>query len=91
MQIVVTATKPVRTVEGGTLPRDVKIEVSDALGRFLVERGEAVLYETKVAQENPSVAAGQAKPSASSPAAQASAPKTLQVSKAGAKAAKRGK
>ena len=47
MKIVVTSKKPVHTAECGTLPVDMPVEVSDALGKFLIERGDATPFETK--------------------------------------------
>ena len=47
MKIVVTTDEIVRTAECGIIRKDVPTEVSDYLGNFLIERGEAVLYETK--------------------------------------------
>lgn len=47
MNIVVIDKKPVRTAECGVLPVDIPVEVSDPLGKFLIEQGLAALVETK--------------------------------------------
>lgn len=47
MNIVVTSKKPVRTAERGTLPTGIPVEVSEPLGKFLIEQGVAALVETK--------------------------------------------
>lgn len=47
MNIVVTSKKPVRTAECGVLPTGIPVEVTDPLGKFLIEQGLAALVETK--------------------------------------------
>ena len=47
MKIVVTSDDIVRTAECGVIPKDIPTDVSDALGKFLIERGDATLFETK--------------------------------------------
>lgn len=51
MNIVVTSKKPVRTAECGVLPTGIPVEVTDPLGKFLIEQGLAALVETKSDQE----------------------------------------
>lgn len=84
MKIVVTSKKPVLTTYG-RLPANVPVDVADQLAKFLIERGDAVLFETKQAIDRPSEAAGKTEPSSASPAAQASQVTTPSESESGAK------
>jgi hypothetical protein len=47
MKIIITSKKPVLTAECGRLPSGVPVDVSDALGAFLVARGDAAKVEVK--------------------------------------------
>lgn len=88
MKIVVVTKKPVLTPTG-RLPKDIPIEVKDHLGKFLIERGDAVLFEVKERLDRPFVIAGKVEPLSAAPAAQASTSETLESSEPGAK--KRGR
>jgi len=83
MKIVVTSAKPVLT-QMGRLRKDVPVDVPDQLGRFLIERGDAVAFETKESQDRPSVAVGEDTPSSASLPAQASPQTTAKKSEPGA-------
>ena len=83
-KIVVTTRKPVIT-QFGRLPKDIPSDVPPLLAKFLVERGDAVYYETKVAMDRPTEAAGATDQSSALPAAPASQQTTLSVSESGAK------
>lgn len=84
MKIVITSKKPVLTPYG-RLPAGRPIDVNDHLSKFLIERGDAVLFETKQAIDRPSEAAGKTEPSSASLAAQASQVTTPSESESGAK------
>jgi hypothetical protein len=47
MQIIVTTKKPVLTADHGRLPFGVPVKVSETLGAFLIERGDAKPIEVK--------------------------------------------
>ena len=84
MKIVITA-KIVRTADYGTLAKDRVLEVPDHFAKFLIERGEAVRYETKEQMERPTVTAGKVEQLSASPAAQVSPQTTASASEPGAK------
>lgn len=84
MKIVITA-KIVRTADYGTLAKDRVLEVPDHFAKFLIERGEAVRYETKEQMERPTVTAGKVEQLSASPAAQVSPSQTLNTSENGGK------
>lgn len=84
-KIVVTTKKPVITAERGRLPRDIPVEVSELLARHLIERGDAVAFETKEKMDRPIVAAGMVEPSYALPVAQASTQTTSSEFEPGAK------
>ena len=88
MKIVVVTKKPVLTPTG-RLPKDIPVEVPDQLGKFFIERGDAVLFEVKERIDRPFVDAGKMEQSSALPAAQASTSETLISSENGAK--KRGR
>ena len=89
MRIVVISKKPVYTQEAGRLPYDIPVDVSDALGKFLLESGAAIRMETKELIDNPTKAVGKLQQSSALQAAQAS-PQTMPMpSESGAK--KRGR
>jgi hypothetical protein len=88
MKIVITAKKPVLTTYG-RLPANVPVDVADQLAKFLIERGDAVLFETKQAIDRPSEAAGKTEPSSASLAAPASQVTT--PSESGSGVVKRGR
>lgn len=50
MRIVIQSKKPI-LVPDGRLPIGVPIDVADPLGRFLVQRGDAVVVEHKGVDE----------------------------------------
>lgn len=89
MKIIVISKKPILTAESGRLPRDIPVDVSSALAKFLIERGEAVLLETKELLDRPIKAAGTEVLSSASPVAQVSQPTMLSESERGGK--KRGR
>lgn len=89
MKIVVTSKKPVLTASHGRLPRDIPVDVPEHLAKFLIDRGEAVLLETKELMDRPTKAAGMEALSSASPVAQASQPTMLSASESGVK--KRGR
>jgi len=89
VKIVVTSKKPVLTAEKGRLPKDIPVEVSDLLGKQLIESGVAVLLEVKERIDRPFVDAGKMESLSALPAAQASTSETLNSSVSGAK--KRGR
>ena len=84
MKIVVTTRKPVLT-QLGRLPKDVPVDVPPQLASFLIERGDAVLLETKEAMDRPIEAAGTTVQSSALPVAPALPVMTLSVPKFGAK------
>jgi hypothetical protein len=84
MKIVVITKKPVLTTYG-RLPKDKPVDVNDHLARFLIERGDAVAFETKERMDRPSVAAGAMEPSSALPVAQASQVTMLSESEPGVK------
>lgn len=88
MKIVVVTKKPVLTPTG-RLPKDIPVDVADQLGKFLIERGDAMLFEVKERIDRPFQDAGKMELSSALPAAQALTSKTLILSKDGAK--KRGR
>ena len=85
MKIIVVSKKPVFTAERGRLPKDVPVDVSSILAKFLIDRGEAVLLETKEALNRPTEAAGMGALSSASPVAQVLQPTMLSESAFGAK------
>lgn len=89
-KIVVTSKKPVRT-QFGVLPKDIPIDLPHGLATFLMDRGEAVLYETKVAMDRPTLASGETEPLLPSPAAPVSQSTTLSLSEPGEKPKRRGR
>lgn len=88
MKIYITASHPVRTMEG-ILPSGVPIEVKPQLGRFLIDQGVAVLFETKEKMTRPTETAGKEEPLSALPVAQASPVTTPNESEPGAR--KRGR
>jgi hypothetical protein len=50
MKILITTKKPVLTPQG-RLPSGTPVDVEDQLGKFLMDEGLAVLFETKVPEE----------------------------------------
>jgi hypothetical protein len=84
MKIVITA-KIVRTSEYGNLVKDRIVEVPEHFAKFLIERGEAIRFETKEQMDRPTVTAGKVEPSSASPADQASPSPTLNSSEGGVK------
>jgi hypothetical protein len=84
MKIVVVTKKPVLT-QFGRLPKDVPVEVNDHLARFLIDRGDAVAFETKEKMDYPPLAAGMMAQSSALPVAQASTETTSSASEPGAK------
>lgn len=88
MKIVIVSKKPVLTPTG-RLPKDIPVDVADQLGKFLIERGDAVLFEVKERIDRPFVDAGKMELSSALPAAPASTSETLISSENGAK--KRGR
>jgi hypothetical protein len=84
MKIVVVTKKPVLT-QFGRLPKDIPVEVNDHLARFLIDRGDAVAYETKVAMDFPPLAAGLTALSSAQPVAQVFTETTSSASEPGAK------
>jgi len=88
VKIVVVTKKPVLT-QFGRLPKDIPVDVPDQLAKFLIERGDAVLFEVKERLDRPFVIAGSVAPLSAAPAAQASTSETLSTSEDGAK--KRGR
>ena len=85
MKIQIIGKKAVLTTEHGRLPFGMTVEVSPALANFLIERGDAVLLETKVNQDRPIQAAGVVEPLSVSPVAQVSQQTTLSESENGVK------
>ena len=79
MKIVITSKKPVLT-QFGRLPNGQTVDVPDQLGVFLIDRGDAVRFETKEAMDRPLQAAGKTEQSSALPVAQASPEQTLNVS-----------
>lgn len=88
MKIVVISKKPVLTPTG-RLPKDIPVDVADQLGKFLIERGDAVLFEVKERIDRPFVDAGKMEQSSALPAAPALTSETLISSESGVK--KRGR
>jgi hypothetical protein len=88
MKIVVVTKKPVLTPTG-RLPKDIPVDVADQLGKFLIERGDAVLFEVKERIDRPFVDAGKMELSSALPAAPVSTSEMLISSENGAK--KRGR
>lgn len=88
MKIVVVTKKPVLTPTG-RLPKDIPVDVADQLGKFLIERGDAMLFEVKERIDRPFVDAGKMELSSALPADPALISKTLILSDTGAK--KRGR
>jgi hypothetical protein len=89
-KIVVTTKKPVLT-QLGRLPKDVPVDIPQPLATFLIERGDAVLFETKEAMDRPYRAAGMEEPLSALPVAQASPMTTLNESESGVKPKRRGR
>jgi stringent starvation protein B len=90
MKIVITSKKPVLT-QFGRHPHGVTVDVPDQLAKFLIERGDAVCFETKEAMDRPSQAAGSTEPSSALPVAQASIEQTSSESENGEAPKKRGR
>jgi hypothetical protein len=92
MKIVITTKKPLYAVgHANRLQVGVPIEVSDHLGKFYIERGDAVAYEVKEQMDRPSEADGAAASSSALPLAQASQPQTSSLSDSGDSPRKRGR
>ena len=91
MKIVVTSKKPIMAVGYGRLPVGVPVEVPASLGQFFIERGEAVLMETKEAMDRPLAVDGETEQSSSSPVGQASEQTMSSESESGETASKRGR
>jgi hypothetical protein len=72
MKIVITTKKPVIVPGGQRLPRDVPLDVSDALAKHLLEQGLALPLEVKEAQDRPTGGAGEGTQSSVPPVAQVS-------------------
>lgn len=85
MKIVITSKKPLLTASHGRLAKDAVIDLPDHLAQFFIDRNEAVRYETKVAQERPTQAAGKVEQLSALPVAQASQSQTLSASESGAR------
>jgi hypothetical protein len=77
MKIVITTKKPVIVPGGQRLPRDVPLDVSDALAKHLLEQGLALPLEVKEAQDRPTGGAGEGTQSSVPPVAQVSIKQTL--------------
>jgi stringent starvation protein B len=90
MKIVITSKKPVLT-QFGRHPNGVMIDVPDQLAKFLIERGDAVRFETKEAMERPLQAAGEMEQSSALPVAQASQEQMSSESDSGEAPKKRGR
>lgn len=90
MKIVITSKKPVLT-QFGRLPHGLSVDVPDQLAIFLIERGDAVRFETKEAMDRPTLAAGSTEPSSASPVVQASPEQTSNESESGEAPKKRGR
>lgn len=84
MKIVITSTKPVLT-QFGRLPKGQAVDVPEQLAKFLIDRGDAVAFETKQAIDRPSVAAGTMESSSALPVAPASQVTTPSESEPGVK------
>lgn len=89
--IVVTSKKPILTAERGRLPAGIPITVSDLLAQMLIERGEAVLKETKDAIDRPTKAAGEVQLSSALPVAPALPSTTASESEPGETPKRRGR
>lgn len=88
MKIVITSKKPVLTDKYGRLPKDKVIDIDDSTAKFLIERKDAILYETKEGQDNTlKVEIGQVSQQSVLPVAPVLPKKTLTKSKCGAKKA----
>lgn len=85
MKIVITTKKPVIVPGGQRLPRDVPLDVSDALAKHLLEQGLALPLEVKEAQDRPTGGAGEGTQSSVPPVAQVSVKQTLPASPIGKK------
>jgi hypothetical protein len=83
MKIVITSKKPVMASGHGRLPAGVPIDLPANLAKFFIERGEAVLLETKEAMDRPLAEGGEVEQSSSLPAAQALQEETSSGSEAG--------
>lgn len=83
MKIVITSKKPIMASGYGRLPTGVPIDVPANLAKFFIERGEAVLLETKEAMDSPLVEGGEVEQSSSLPVGQASQEKTSSESETG--------
>lgn len=90
MKIVITSKKLVLT-QHGRFPQGHTVDVPDQLALFLIERGEAVRFETKEAMNRPSQAVGATEPSSASPAAQVSPEQTPNESVSGEQPKRRGR
>lgn len=55
MKIIITSNKPVLT-QFGRLPHGTTVEVPEGLAQFLIARGEAAVFETKVGGIDPAPA-----------------------------------
>lgn len=83
MKIVVTSKKPIMAVGHGRLPIGVPVDVPASLAQFFIERGEAVLLETKEAMDSPLAEDGEEAQSSSLPVGQASQEMTSSESESG--------
>ena len=89
MQITITTKKAVLDDRLGRLRTGETYEMPDHKAMFYLQRGEAMLYQTKVMQDFPSSGAGKVEQSSVSPVAQVSQPTTANESEPGEK--KRGR
>lgn len=83
MKIVITSKKPVMASGHGRLPAGVPIDLPANLAKFFIERGEAVLLETKEAMDRPLAEGGEVEQSSSLPVGQASQEETSSESESG--------
>ena len=89
MQITITTKKSILDDRLGRLRTGETYEMPDHKAMFYLQRGEAMLYQTKVMQDFPSVGAGKVEQSCAQPVAQVSQPTTSNESESGEK--KRGR
>jgi hypothetical protein len=85
MKIVYIANTPMLHDRIGRIMPGQTVEVPDFQAREWLRNGWAQLYETKVMQDRPSMAAGVMEPSPALPAAPASQVETLNASEPGVK------
>lgn len=88
MKIYIEAPKGCMTDQGRFAHGSV-VDVSEPLGKFLIEIGDAKLYETKVKESRPLETSGMVVQSASLPVEQVSQAQTLNESKSGGKKKKK--